>query len=226
MWNIPGHASCVHFAGDKATAFADWWNLQHWCPWNIFLSGWFHTNSSCSHRHPCCAQRWGFFLLLPKPGNRTSQLQLSWPVVPTTTTSDVEKEGGTIPRPHPQHQEICFWPVFTLSSRGVAEMSFATLTCKLQVQCRENSITLGCWQEVFLCWWKLHTISASVLGLGRLGLFPLKKTQNQMLPIIQPFIQKRPWKQPKMFPLKWRNTLWSEKTLPPLHCVSQLPPSS
>lgn len=103
---------CTLLGTKPAIAFAAWRNLQDqdWCPWNIFLSGWFRSSSSCSHRHPCCSQRWGLFLPLPKPESRTLWLQLFWPVL---TISGGAKKGRTrtIPSPDPQHQVICFWPV-------------------------------------------------------------------------------------------------------------------
>lgn len=93
-------AVCTLMGTKPAIALAAWRNLLGWCPWNNFLSVWFCTSSSCSHRHPCCAQRWGLFLLLPRPGSRTLYLQLWWPVL-TTTTSGVTKRGRTRTIPSP-----------------------------------------------------------------------------------------------------------------------------
>lgn len=59
----------------------------------------------------------------------------------------------------------------TSSSRIDMEKPIRIFRCKLQVQYRANlssSVSSGYWQEVFLCWWKFHTISASTLELRKL----------------------------------------------------------
>lgn len=148
---------------------------------------------------------------------------LSWPGLPTTTSGvakgrHINKREG-IPSPYPQHQAICFCT--RSSSRIVTEKPFTTFKRKLQVQYRANlsiPATSGYWQEVFIYWQKCHTISASVLELGRLGFFSWKKQTIQIIHTSYPknatgVIQN------VVFTLKRRKTPWSEKIFLPLVTV-------